>query len=71
MGQKTLLIFLRKNRGLLSWLAAKLIYIAVMAIRTVQWKLVALFSRSDRAAREAACYAAALRFHVTGTEPAR
>jgi GT2 family glycosyltransferase len=71
MGQKTLLIFLRKNRGRLSWLAAKLVYVAAMTIRTVQWKLVALFSKSDRAAREAACYAAALRFHLTGAEPAR
>jgi GT2 family glycosyltransferase len=71
MGQKTLLIFLRKNRGRLSWLAGKLVYVAAMTIRTVQWKLVALFSRSDRAAREAACYAAALRFHLTGAEPAR
>ena len=71
MGQKTLLIFLRKNRGRLSWLAGKFVYVAAMSIRTVQWKTVALFSKSDRAAREAACYAAALRFHVTGTEPAR
>jgi GT2 family glycosyltransferase len=71
MRQKTLLIFFRKNRGRLSWLLAKLTFVAAMGIRTVQWKLVALFSRSDYAVREAACYAAALRFHLTGAEPAR
>jgi GT2 family glycosyltransferase len=67
--QKSMLIFHRKNLGRLSWLAAKTIYVVADAARMAWFRAAALVARRDGARDKARCAAAALRWHLFGTEP--
>ena len=67
--QKSLLIFLRKHRGRLSWLAAKCVHVATMTARLLAAGTVALFRRDEGSRATARCAAAALRFHLLGASP--
>jgi GT2 family glycosyltransferase len=69
--QKSVLVFLRKNRGRASWLAAKAIYVAAALARMALWGIAASVARRPGARERWTLGAAALRFHLTGREPAR
>ncbi|MBN1816832.1 MAG: glycosyltransferase family 2 protein [Sedimentisphaerales bacterium] len=45
---KSLLIFFRKNRGVLSFMLAKLFFVLCMGLRTIVWRLLSLGGRKDR-----------------------
>jgi GT2 family glycosyltransferase len=66
--QKSLLIFLRKNRGWASWLLGKAMFVFWMATRAVAWRVRAAVSEGD-AIVNARCALAALRFHLLGVWP--
>ena len=67
--QKSLLIFFRKQRGILSWIAAKIIYILSMLIRYSVFVTLSLFQRDNKASKKAAHSLAAIKFHLFGIEP--
>jgi GT2 family glycosyltransferase len=67
--QKSLLIFHRKNLGLLAWATAKLFYTVSMLVRLIAWQASALLQRGREGEAKVARAAAALRFHLTGIEP--
>ncbi|MBN2455617.1 MAG: glycosyltransferase family 2 protein [Sedimentisphaerales bacterium] len=66
--QKSMMIFYRKNRGLFTWMIAKIIYSVEMLARTVFWKMVSLIQNKDRARLETQQSLAALKFHLFGIE---
>lgn len=67
--QKSIMIFLRKNRGELNWIAAKVIYVISDAVRALGWLGMSLGRGDSRLKARAAAASAALRFHLVGTEP--
>ncbi len=67
--QKSLLTFLRKNRGRASFFAAKAVLLAAASIRWCVWGPAAVAGGPAR--RKARRAAAALRFHLTGRMPVR
>ncbi|MCC6360773.1 MAG: glycosyltransferase family 2 protein [Phycisphaerales bacterium] len=67
--QKSLLIFLRKNRGVLSWAGAKLILCIANLGRWAVFRLFGLASGAERARAKASQSSAALRFHCLGASP--
>lgn len=67
--QKSVLLFHRKNRGLLSWACAKMIYLATMPYRWMVCRLMLALGKGEAWRRKAVEAAAALRFHVFKSEP--
>jgi GT2 family glycosyltransferase len=67
--QKSLLLFHRKNRGLLSWTCAKLVYLAAMAYRLIVCALMTLLGKGEAWRGKANQALAALRYHVFRIEP--
>jgi GT2 family glycosyltransferase len=67
--QKSILIFLKKNRGMGSWLSAKAIYIVSDAIRAAGLRVMSLGRGDDRLRERAGAASAALRYHLFGTGP--
>lgn len=68
--QKSLLMFQRKNLGRAAWLASWLIYVISTLLRTVLWTGLGVLRIGTRSAHRRQQAAAALRFHLTGKEPA-
>jgi hypothetical protein len=68
--QKSLLIFHRKNLGWLPWAAARVLFVVSMTLRSMLWGGHALLGGGAQARMRAACAVAALRFHLSGVEPA-
>jgi GT2 family glycosyltransferase len=67
--QKSLLIFYKKQRGLLSWIVAKIVYIFSMLIRYAIFVILLLFQRDNKTLEKAAQSLAAAKFHLFGVEP--
>jgi GT2 family glycosyltransferase len=67
--QKSMMIFLRKNRGLLNWMAAKVIYIISDTVRALGWVVMSVGRGDSRMRERAAAASAALRYHLVGTDP--
>jgi GT2 family glycosyltransferase len=67
--QKSMMIYLRKNRGDLDWMAAKAIYIVSDALRAVGWVVMSVGRGDTRMRGRAAAASAALRYHLLGTDP--
>lgn len=68
--QKSLLMFQRKNLGRMAWLMSWLIYVISTSLRTVLWTGLGVLRIGTRSAHRRQQAAAALRFHLTGREPA-
>jgi GT2 family glycosyltransferase len=68
--QKSLLIFNRKNLGFWAWLAAKMIFVGSMTFRSLGFLASSLW-KGRPAWLRARCTLAALRYQLTGWEPAR
>ncbi len=66
--QKSLLIFYRKNCGVLSWFGVKMIYVLSMLVRYATCGTVSFLVRNDSFARKAAQSLAALKFHFLGID---
>lgn len=67
--QKSLLIFLRKNRGPVSWMAAKALLCVANLGRWAAFSVLSMAGGTDRARSKASQSSAALRFHCLGTAP--
>jgi GT2 family glycosyltransferase len=67
--QKSILIFHRKNKGVISWFFARMIYIFSMSMRFVLSIPPSVLSRDGLEAKKKALAVAALRYHVWGIEP--
>lgn len=67
--QKSLLIYVRKNLGLSSWIVAKALFLSSSAARYVGWLLSSLLTGNPVTRAKAAGAAAALRFHLFGVQP--
>jgi GT2 family glycosyltransferase len=68
--EKSVLIFLGTHRGFASRLAAKTIFAVSAAARAAACGVASLVGGGGAARSKARCSAAALRFHLTGREPA-
>jgi GT2 family glycosyltransferase len=68
--QKSVLLFNRKHYGYSAYCAAKAVYIGAMLVRAGAWSLQARLGR-PAARHQARQAAAALRYHLLGTEPAQ
>lgn len=67
--QKSLLIFHRKQRGIFSWLAVKMIYTFFMFLRFLCFEARSILGRNGPSSRKAAQSLAALKFQLLRTEP--
>lgn len=67
--QKSLLIFFRKQRGVMSWLSAKAIYMISMLARYAFFITLSLFQKDSKCSQKAAQSLAALKFHMFGVMP--
>jgi GT2 family glycosyltransferase len=67
--QKSLLLFHRKNRGLLSWALAQAVYAVVMPLRSAALALPALVGGSGRRRGKFRQALAATRYHLFRIEP--
>jgi GT2 family glycosyltransferase len=67
--QKSLLIFYRKNLGVISWMEAKIIYIFAMLVRYSIFLFGNLINQNDKSSKKAAQSLAALKFHIAGVYP--
>jgi GT2 family glycosyltransferase len=67
--QKSILIFYRKNCGLIVWIMAKIIFSISMLMRAIFWKIVTVIQRNEKNCIKAYQSAAALKFHLFGIEP--
>lgn len=67
--QKSILIFMRKQKGVLAWAIAKALYTTSMVSRWLLWSGAMIFSRREDLAVRRAEAGAALRFHLTGAMP--
>jgi len=65
--QKSVMIFFRKNMGLVARLLAKAVFILSNSLRLSVWGFGTPFSQKAR--KKSICALAALWFHVTGEEP--
>jgi GT2 family glycosyltransferase len=66
--QKSTMIYFRKHLGLGAWLAAKIVYVVSNSARAAIWFLSSIVTRNPSLRRKSAAAAAAVRFHVLGTE---
>ena len=67
--QKSLLLFQRKNLGRTAWLVSWLIYVISNSLRSVLWIALAFLRIGIGSALRRQQALAALRFHLTGSEP--
>lgn len=67
--QKSILIFYKKQRGVVSWAIARGIYFLSMLIRYSVFVTLSFFQREHNASKKAAQSLAALRFHLFGVMP--
>lgn len=67
--QKSLLIFFRKQRGVMSWFVARLIYFCSMLLRLSIFRILSLTARKSKYCQKASQSLAALKFHVFGVMP--
>ena len=67
--QKSILIFIRKHFGGLSWLLSKIVLILFMIIRTLISAMVAAIQHDSDSRQKLLQSLAALRFHVIGAQP--
>ena len=67
--QKSLLIFLRKNLGVRSWLLAKCVLMLGAGGRAAMWSMVRVLGGRANATHKASQAIAALRFHISGEMP--
>lgn len=67
--QKSLLIFMRKHRGVVNWLIAKVVIIAAMMARSVYWSACLIVKPREIARRGSEQANAALSYHILGKEP--
>ena len=67
--QKSILIFHRKNKGVISWFFARMIYILSMSMRFVLSIPLSVLSRDGLVSKKKVQAGAALRYHVWGIEP--
>jgi GT2 family glycosyltransferase len=67
--QKSLLIFYKKQRGVVSWAVARGIYILSMLFRYSVFVILSLLMRDDNFSRKTAQSLAAMKFHLFGIEP--
>jgi GT2 family glycosyltransferase len=67
--QKSLLIFQRKQRGSLSWFAAKIVYAVSMSLRCLYFSGRSVLAPDGPSSRKAAQSLAALKFQLFGIEP--
>lgn len=68
--QESLLIYHRKNLGVISWALAKALYAAGMTARGTLMAIGSRLGGGERAAMKAKQSFAAVRFHLTGRRPA-
>jgi GT2 family glycosyltransferase len=67
--QKSILQFHRKNRGLVSWLLANLVYMAVMPMRSVMCGALMMLGSKEAWRLKAMQALAATRYHLFRIEP--
>jgi GT2 family glycosyltransferase len=67
--QKSLLLFHRKNRGVVSWALAQTIYAVVMPLRSFAFAAPALLGRNERRRGKFLQAVAATRYHLFRIEP--
>lgn len=67
--QKSMLIFHRKNQGILAWAFAKGLFAIAMAGRVLVMSAAAVLGGGERAAAKLAQSRAALRYHLRGVQP--
>ena len=68
--QKSTLIFLRKNSGVIPWLLAKLVYVVSDSVRAVAWFMLSIIHRDRFLRQRSVAAVAALQFLLLGVEPA-
>jgi GT2 family glycosyltransferase len=66
--QKSILIFHRKNLGIGSWFAAKMIYLGSMFSRLLLFGLLSILGMGRNSSKKAAQSLAAVKFHLFGAE---
>jgi len=66
--QKSILMFLKKRRGRLSWAIGKAIYTLSMCCRCAVFGVICLFGNNARIYKKYTEAAAALKFHLLGIE---
>jgi GT2 family glycosyltransferase len=67
--QKSILQFHRKNRGIISWSLAKLVYMLVMPLRSLMCGLLMMLGKRDAWRLKAMQAFAATRYHLLRIEP--
>jgi len=67
--QKSLLLFHRKNRGLLSWAGLKALYILNMGARALLFRAFCVLRLGRSACERARLAGASFRYHLFGVEP--
>lgn len=67
--QKSLLIFYRKQRGWLSWVIARTVYIISAIIRYISFSILSVFKKNSAYSQKSAQSLAALKFHLFGVKP--
>lgn len=67
--QKSILLFHRKNRGVIDWTAAQTIYAVMMPIRATIFAALALLDRRDQSRLKLRQAATAARYHLLRIDP--
>lgn len=67
--QKSMMIYFRKNLGLVPWMTAKVLYLLSNGARYLGWLIPSVVTGDPVARSRTAAATAALRFHLFGTDP--